>query len=656
MKKLESIILTAALVSMPVLSVVWVLNLPQTFGMPIVTQQVVAVILGLSVAAGLLAHPYSPRHLWIDVILALAGAAAWFWYAYNFKPWMVTMAFRTPDIWGPGLIGLLLLAEALRKSMGLIIAALVWVITAYGFFGDAVPGMLQASVFAPTRTIIYLYADSNGVPGLVVTVIVTLVVPFMIFGKAMEIANGMTFFNNLALAAVGHRRGGPAKVSVVASGFFGMMSGSTVANIMSTGIFTIPMMVKTGMKRVQAAAIEATASNGGQVAPPIMGATAFIMAEVLQVPYSEIVIAASIPAFLYFLTLFFKVDAMAYKNNQKGLDRSEFPTIRETLRDGWEILISLGVLMYLLFMTNANPGHCALIASGVMIAVNAVKIRFRFDLNELWNALVNLGRELGPLMLIGGAAGVIIGLLNSTGFAFQLSLALTHIASAYGLMALLVLSALVAIVLGMGMPTAAVYIVLVTVVAPTMTKLGVEPIAAHMFLLYFGLMSMVTPPIAIGSIVAARLAQANMWTTGFLSMRLGIVAYILPFVWVYNPALLMQGTPMEIAVTLFNTVVASYLLKLSMLRSPYSGVPNWLYEAAMMVAGLAVMAATAVFGGMGIWTVIVTAGGLALAALILWCNHLKAGVVATRSHSVTQISGLSQYGGTPSDIIDGPKP
>tara|TARA_R110002072_G_scaffold28702_1_gene91783 strand:- start:3497 stop:5392 length:1896 start_codon:yes stop_codon:yes gene_type:complete len=631
MPKLKTIIQTMALVTMPVLGVIWALNLPQMFGMPVVTQQMVAIILGLAVGSGLLAHPYFTRHVWIDIILALAGIAAWFWYAYNFKPWMVSMAFRTPDIWIPGLVGLLLLAEALRKTMGIIIAALVWVIAAYGFFGDVIPGMLQASVFAPTRTIIYLYADTNGVPGLVVTVIVTLVLPFMVFGKVLEIANGMTFFNNLALAAVGHRRGGPAKVAVVASGFFGMMSGSTVANIMSTGIFTIPLMVRTGMTRVQAAAIEATASNGGQIAPPIMGATAFIMAEVLQVPYSEIVLAASIPAFLYFLTLFFKVDAMASKNNLKGLDRTEIPTVKETLKDGWEILISLAALMYLLFATALNPGLCALIASAVVMAVYGLKTRFRFDFARLWSALISLGQEFGPLMLIGGAAGVIIGLLNSTGFAFQLSLALTHMASAYGLMALLILSALVAIVLGMGMPTAAVYIVLVTVVAPTMIDLGVEPIAAHMFLLYFGLMSMVTPPIAIGSIVAARLAKANMWTTGFLGMRLGVVAYILPFVWVYNPALLMQGTTAEILATLFNTVVAAYLLKLSMLHSPFSFVPNWLYEAAVMIAGLAVMVETAAFGGLGMSTLIVTAAAMALAAFILWSIN-KSEPAATTQH------------------------
>lgn len=615
MLRFKDAVLIACLVAMPMLGVLWALGIPQGLGLPIVTQQAVAVVLGLSVAAGLVQHPYFKSLVWIDIILALAGAASWFWYAWNFEDWMVTMAFRTPDMWLPGIIGLVLLAEALRKSMGLIITVLVWLVAAYGFFGDLIPGTLQAAVFAPTRTVLYLYADSNGVPGLVVTVIVTVVLPFMVFGKAMEIVNGMSFFNNLAIAAVGHRRGGPAKVAVIASGFFGMMSGSTVANIMSTGIFTIRMMIRTGMTRAQAAAIEATASNGGQIAPPIMGATAFIMADVLQVPYSEIVVAASIPAFLYFFTLFLKVDALAAKNRLEGLDSTDIPDPMETLKSGWEILISIGLLLYLLFASTFNPGLCALIASASMLIIYAVKVRFRFDYQKIAKAIINLGKEFGPLLLIGAAAGVIIGLMNSTGFAFQLSLALTHMASSYGLLSLLVLSALVAIVLGMGMPTAAVYIVLVTVVAPTMIEFGIEPIAAHMFLLYFGLMSMVTPPIAIGSIVAARLAEANMWTTGFLGMRIGIVAYCLPFVWVYNPSLLMEGTPVEIGFTLFNTVVAAFILKLSMQDYPTTAVPAWLFARTLMVFGLLVMAATAIFGTISLGSVGFTLAGL---LLVVW--------------------------------------
>lgn len=605
------------IVCAPVLGVIWALNLPQMVGVPAVTQQVVAILLGFGVAAGLLSHPYSQKYIVIDFVLALMGFAAWVWYAYNFKEWMVTMAFRTPDMWIPGVIGLVLLAEALRKSMGLVIAGLVWIVTAYGLFGDIIPGMLQASVFSPTRTVMYLYADSNGVPGLVLTVIVTLVLPFMVFGKMLEIADGMAFFNNLALGAVGHRRGGPAKVAIVASGFFGSMSGSTVANIMSTGVFTIPMMIRTGLTRVQAAAIEAVASNGGQIAPPIMGATAFIMAEVLQVPYSDIVKSAAIPAFLYFLVLFFKVDALAIKNGLRGIDKSEIPSLRQTLRDGWEILISIAALLYLLFMTGYNPGLSALIVSGLIFVIHLIKVRFRLDLKGLWQALVALGTEFYPLLLIGGAAGVIIGLMNSTGFAFQLSLALTHVASQYGLFVLLILTALVAIVLGMGMPTAAVYIVLVTVVAPTMIELGVHPIAAHMFLLYFGLMSMVTPPIAIGSIVAARLAQADMWKTGFLGMRIGIVAYILPFVWVYNPAILLDGSTLAIIIMLANAVTGAFLLKLSMVKSPFPGIPTSVYGAVLTMLGLGVIASTAFFGPEGLLSILASIFAVAVSIVVL---------------------------------------
>lgn len=628
MRALVNTTLAALLVAVPLLGILWALNVPQMLGARLVTQQIVAVVLGLSTAAALLGYPYGKRAGALDYGLALIAAGSWLWYAWNFETWMVSMAFRTPDMWIPGIFALVLLVEALRKTMGLVIAGLVWLVALYGFVGDWIPGILQAAVFAPTRTVLYLYADSNGVPGMVITVIVTLVLPFMVFGKVMEIVGGMAFFNNLALAMVGHRRGGPAKVSIVASGFFGMLSGSTVANIMSTGVFTIPLMVKSGMKRVQAAAIEAVASNGGQIAPPIMGTTAFIMAEFLQVPYTEIMVAASIPALFYFLILFLKVDAMAQRNKVRGLDRSEMPNLLDTLKGGWEMLISIGLLLYLLFSSGFQPGMCALIASALMLVIWVVKSRFRIDLAEFGRALLSLGREFVPLALIGGAAGVIIGLMNSTGFAFQLSLALTHLASAYGLFALLLLAALVAIVLGMGMPTAAVYIVLVTVVAPTVIDFGVTPISAHMFLLYFGLMSMVTPPIAIGSIVAARVASANMWQTGFLSMRIGIAAYCLPFLWVYNPALLLEGTPLQIAIVVATVLAASVLLKQSMLESPLAGLPNRAFAVLMTAAAFLALASTALFGQEAPLAVLIAFAGFALAGLCGWMRGKSLEILA----------------------------
>ena len=615
-------VLTLCLISIPIFGVLWVLSVPQYIGLSMVTQQAVAIVLGLAVAAGLLTHPYFPKFPIIDFSLALLAVASWFWYAWNFEPWMVLVAYRTPDMWIPGLIGLFLLVEALRKSMGIILAALIWVVVAYGLWGDLIPGTLQASVFAPTRAILYLYADSNGVPGLVLTVILTLVLPFIVFGKMLEFSGGMKFFNDLAIGLVGHRRGGPAKVAIVASGFFGTLSGSTVANIMSTGIFTIPLMVKTGYTRVQAAAIEAVASNGGQIAPPIMGATAFIMAEFLGVPYSEIAMAATIPAILYFTVLFFKVDALAIRNGLKGMPREELPDLKNTLKTGWKVVLPIMVLLYLLFWTGYNPGLCALIATGVMLISHFITQKFHLDLKELFEAFVSIGKEFFPLLLIGGAAGIVIGLMNSTGFAFQLSIALTNVAESYGLLALLLLAAFVSIILGMGMPTAAVYIVLVTVVAPAVIQFGVEPLSAHMFLLYFGLMSMITPPIAIGSIVAARLADADMWKTGFLGMRFGITAYCLPFLWIYNPALLLQGTSLEITIVFSNTFMAAYLLKLSIYPSPSSYIPGWLYAKVVTLLALFVGAATIAFGSQSMFAILMTILGSIL-ALFLNRAHSK---------------------------------
>lgn len=607
------------LAGLPILGLLWVLSVPQMLGMRLVTQQVVTVLLGMGVAASLLHHPYFSRHVWIDILIAMLGLACWTLYAINFEKWMLTLAFRTPDMWVPGAIALVLLIEALRKSMGLALALLIWAVIAYGLWGDAIPGTLQAEVFAPTRTILYLYADSNGVPGLVLRVVVNLVLPFLIFGKLMELSGGMVFFNNLAQALVGHRRGGPAKVAIVASGFFGTLSGSTVANIMSTGVFTIPLMIKTGFRRTQAAAIESVASNGGQIAPPIMGATAFVMSEFLQIPYSEIALAAAIPAFLYFAVLFMKVDGLAIKRGLKGAPKSELPGVVETLKSGWVVILPIATLMYLLFSTGYNPGLSAVISSGVMFAMHVIAVRFRVDWRAFARALLDLGREFFPILLIGGGAGIIIGLMNTTGFAFQISLALTQVGQTYGLFALLLLAAIVSIVLGMGMPTTAVYIVLVSVVAPAVVDFGVLPLGAHLFLLYFGLMSMVTPPIAVGSMVAARLAGANMWSTGFLGMRLGVTAYFLPFLWVFNPAVLLRGSLFEIMLVVSNVLAAAYLFKISLLKSPFHWMPERLYAVIAFASGILVFAATAIFGS------------ASLAAVV--CSVVVAGIALTRTRN-----------------------
>jgi len=580
------------LLLLPAVGIAWVLGIPDMFRLPLVTQQIIAIMLGLAGGAAFLRYPYGKAPGALECLLALAASLSWFWFAWNFEGWMVRLAFRTPDMWIPGAIAILTMVEALRKALGITIALLVAVVILYGFFGDMLPGVFEAAVFRPTKTILYLYADSSGIPGIVVDVIITLVLPFVIFGKIMEIAGGMTFFNNLALGIMGHRRGGPAKVAVVASSSFGTLSGSTVANVMSTGILTIPMMIRTGFRPAQAGAIEAVASNGGQIMPPVMGATAFIIAEFLEVPYSEVVLAGLAPALLYYLVLFFKIDAIAVRQGLSGLPRNEIPRLADTMRSGWLFLVPLGLLIWLLFWRGLEPGLAALWSTGLLLAGYVVKRRFRIGWGEIWDLVRGTGEGIVPLILIGGGAGAVIGIMNSTGFAFQLSLMLAHVAEAYGLFLMLLLAALVSIVLGMGMPTAAVYVILVTVVAPTVIRLGVDPIGAHLFLFYFGLMSMITPPIAVGSIVAAQIAGANMWTTGFYGMRLGISAYLLPFLWIYNPAVILHGTALEIAIAMSNCIAAALLLRQSMLATSFMGLPQWLVSLVLTAAALIVGSAT----------------------------------------------------------------
>ncbi|MGE6608054.1 TRAP transporter permease [Halomonas sp. NPDC076908] len=577
---------------LPLLSILWVFAVPERLGIPLVSQQLIAIMLGLAAAGAFLTKPYRDHGGIIDFTLALLVAASWFWYAWNFEQWMVMLAFRTPDMWVPGIVALLLLLEALRKSLGLVIATFIASIVAYGFVGHLLPGSLSAETSAPTRTVLYLYADSSGVPGTVVRIIIELVVPFVIFGKLMEIAGGMTFFNNLAMSLMGHRRGGPAKVAVVASSSFGTLSGSTVANIMSTGIMTIPLMKRTGFSPSHASAIEAVASNGAQLMPPVMGATAFIMAEFLDVSYGTIVTAAIIPALLYYLVLFMQIDAIAVRDNIRGLDKSELPNMRETLRQGWIFIFPLAVLIYLMFWQGFNPGIAALYAAGVVLIGYLARYYKEFNLFKFISELRSVGTEAIPLILIGGAAGAVVGIMNSTGFAFQLSLLLSNVAEQYGLFSMLLLTALVSIVLGMGMPTAAVYIVLITVIAPTVIDLGIEPIAAHMFLFYFGLMSMITPPIAIGSIVAASIGRASMWSTGFYGMKLGIMAYMLPFLWIYNPAILMNGSLIDVFLVVMHCVVGAVLIRESILHSPVRWLPDLCWSSLLMLLALGIGSAS----------------------------------------------------------------
>jgi TRAP transporter 4TM/12TM fusion protein len=379
---------------------------------------------------------------------------------------------------------------------------------------------------------------------------------------------------------------------------------------MSTGIVTIPLMKKTGFKPEYAGAIEAVASNGGQIAPPVMGATAFIIAEFLEVPYQDVVIAAAMPALLYFLVLFIQVDAVARRFKIRGLPKAELPIVLDVLKVGWIFIMPIIVLMYFLFWLGYPPGVAALYSSASMIVLMIVRDR-RLPTLEHWkNFLFGSGEILIPLILIAGAAGIILGVMNSTGLAFQLSIVLAHLGEVYGVFVMLLLTSLICIVLGMGMPTATVYIVLVSVIGPALINMGLVPMGAHLFLFYFGLISMLTPPVAIASMVAAEMAGADMWKTGFIGVQLAATAYLLPYLWAFNPALILEGTMVEIVYVIASAISAGFLLAHSVTALTAGRGIGWASAVGMYLACLIVGSSTIWLGAENPATLAVSAAGL----------------------------------------------
>jgi TRAP transporter 4TM/12TM fusion protein len=576
----------------PIIGVLWILQVQEYMGFALVAPEVIGVILGVTIAAAFIVYPYGKQAGLLEILLGLAGLAAWVWMSMNYTHWLVDMANRPAQKWVPGVIGIVLMMETMRKACGLAITILVWVLIGYFLTGHLFPGILETEYVPVDRAVLQIYADSNGVPGIVMTVIIGLVLAFIVMGKVMEVSGATRFFTDLAMAWMGHRRGGPAKVAVVASSVFGTISGSTVGNIMSTGIVTIPLMIQAGFKRHHAAAIEAVASNGGQIAPPVMGATAFLIAEFMDATYAEVVIAAIVPAAIYYLALFSQVDAFAVRHGLRGLAKGDLPKVRTVARTGWVFVVPLAVLIYFIFWLGYNAGLSALYATATLFVLMVVRNRALPTRDQWIELFAGSGKALLPLMLIGAGAGVVVGVLNFTGLGFQLTLILKSIAAAHGLFAMLVVTALIAIVLGMGMPTAAVYVVLSIVLIPALIRAGVQDMSAHLFVFYYGLLSMLTPPVAVASYVAGGLAGANMWRTGITGMQLAAAAYLLPFLWAFNPAVLLFGSWLACFAAVATASIAALLLGRMVILYGRGGLVGSISALATFALALAVGGAT----------------------------------------------------------------
>lgn len=563
------------LASLVLLGMLWILDIPVRLNIGVVTASYISLMLAVSIAAGFLLKPSfkGSTSVLLDIGIGLLALISWGWVAVNYIDWLTDLANRGMEKWVPGIIAIILLIEALRRFCGAAITILTVVFIAYGFFGHNLGGIFEGAAVSPTRLILYFYADSGGIPGLILSIVCSVVFGFLLMGELMKTSGGGQFLTDISLSLMGHYRGGPAKVSIVASSIFGSISGSTVGNVMSTGVVTIPLMKKTGLPGYFAAAVEAIASNGGQLAPPVMGATAFLIAEFLDIPYLEVVGAAALPAIIYYVILFAQVDLMAKDNNLRGLKKSETPVFSKLIKQKGLHLIPIVSLIFLMFVIGLQPAKSALMSGFLAILAGLILRTVKPSLSLIMEFLGNVSKTLIPIILIGGAAGIIVGVLNITGLGFNLTLGLTEIGAQYGLLVMLILTGIIAIILGMGMPTAAVYIVLSVVLAPAVIEMGVPVLAAHLFIFYFGLLSMITPPVAVASFVAAGIAEASLWRTSFTAIKLGIAAYFLPFLFVYNDSLLLRGTWVEILL-IFLTCLVSGLMIASALREINFRSPN----------------------------------------------------------------------------------
>ena len=458
-----------------------------------------------------------------------------------------------------GSITIVLLAEACRRLVGWPLVIIAACFLFYAFFAYLFPGDFYGRGWSVSRLATYLYLDANGILGQALQVGASIVLVFVIFGEVLYVVGGAEFLSDFSLALMGRFRGGQAKIAIVSSSLFGNISGSAVANVVVDGAFTIPMMKKAGYPPPVAAAVEAVASTGGQIMPPVMGAAAFLIAEYLQIPYAQVALAAFVPAVLYYVALFIQVDLLAARNGIHGLPPNELPRLVPVLKRSFSFVGPLAVLVVWMFFLNRRPEEAGLLAAAAALVIGILTPGVRLGWQEILRIFLNAGRGMLEIAAITGLAGVVIGVLQLTGLGFTLTLTLLNIGQSNALL-LLVLTAIVSMVLGMGMPTTAVYVLLAVLVAPGLSKLGILPIAAHLFIFYFGMLSMITPPVCLASYAAASIGKTDPVRTGWEGMRLCAIAYVVPFLFVFSPSLLLIGHWWEVALSVITAIIGAILL------------------------------------------------------------------------------------------------
>lgn len=479
---------------------------------------------------------------------------------------------------------LVIILEGVRRCGGWPLLFVALFFGTYPLYAGSMPGFLWGNEYTLQEIIRAHVIGVESVIGIPMQVVAQLVIGFVVFGAALTITGGGEFFMKFATALMGRSRGGPAKVSVLSSGILGSLSGSVISNILTTGPITIPTMKKTGYPAHYAAAVEACASTGGTLMPPVMGAVAFIMASFLGVAYAEIMIAAFLPALLFYLALLFQVDNYAAKRGLKGLPNDQIPSLKETLKEGWPYLFALGMLVYMLLVMRLEA-YAPYYASLVLLGVSLFKRKYRMNFTRAKLFIQDLTTNVANLVAILAGIGLVVGGLSYTGVAGAFSRELLLYADG-SIPLMLAAGAVTSFILGMGMTVSACYIFLSILLAPALVNAGLNPLASHLFILYWGMLSYITPPVSLAAITAAGVAGANATKTGLYSMRLGGILFILPFLFVLNPSLIMQGDISRILMSTVTAITAIWLIASAMEGYLYRvGIIAWPLRVMALVAG-----------------------------------------------------------------------
>src|SRR4051812_4109312 len=529
-------------------SLAYSIGVTRSLGLVVFPEQFLAAAYGVCLALLFVSFPArrgTPRAdiPWFDWFFAIAGLAAGIYVAIHF-PRITAQA-------GTVTFELLLLAgviayltmEGTRRTSGYSLIVITFVLVVWVLVGHLVPGQLRTHKVEAGNLAVYLNFDNNGLLGLVLEIACTIVIAFVLMGQLLARSGGSGFFNDFALGLMGRFRGGAAKIAVVASSLFGSISGIAAASPLAVGVVTIPLMKKSGIPARLAAAIEACSANGAQMMPPVMGAVAFVMADFLQVPYREVALAALLPSLLYYAALFIQCDLETARYGIGRVARSEIPPMGPVLATGWIFIAPFAAIVGAMFWLNWEPEPAATLASAIIIVLGLF-IGYRgqrMKLADIWAAVIETGIGVCEIIVISAIGGYVLGLFQVGGLSFALTAYLVDL-GAENLLILLIICAVTNVVLGLGLPTLAVYVMLAILVAPALVKVGVPPMAAHLFILYFGIMSLITPPIATAAFVAATIARTDPMAAGWTAMRFGWASYIVPFLFVYSPALIMRAS------------------------------------------------------------------------------------------------------------------